>query len=196
MKITLLILIVFFTLKNINGQSKPIQKYYNSPAYIQTEAESLAKKYLIKEVLNSSNETTSFEIDYISSAISGEVSTLAYNCREQKKGGVIFTFFGGFGNEYGTYYTGYAFRNLDKDSTLKLLNRLKNEITFVSEIQNKDFNIYFSFSDMTFLLNKFTSSEFGSVRIKMFWREFEADWTRLAIEKSHKRIENWFFNKN
>lgn len=196
MKIIFLAIATFFIVKNVKSQSTLITKYYVSSAYVQTKAESLAKKYLIEEVLNSSKETTSFEIDFISSSISGEVTTLAYNCREQKKSGIIFTFFGSFWNENGTSYTGYAFRNLDKDSTLKLLDRLKSEITFVSEIQNKDFNTYFTFSDMTFLLNKITSSEFGSVRIKMFWREFEADWTKLAIEKSYKRIENWFVNKN
>jgi hypothetical protein len=121
--------------------------------------------------------------------------TLAYNSYELKEAGIIFTFFGSFWNNNGVSYTGYGFKNLGKDSTVQLLQRLEKEIDYISEIKNNDFNTYFSFSDMTFLLNKASNQELGTVSVKIFWRDFEAEWTRSSIERTQKRIEKWFKKK-
>lgn len=165
------------------------------PTWSRYDAEYNAKKFLIDNIFGKSSETKFFEIDALSTTATGEVYTVAYNSQDLKVGGLIFTFWGAYSNEYGVSYSDYESKNLNKDSAILLLDRLDRETDYISNIRNQDFNTYFTFSDMTFVLNKYTNGETSSIKIRVFWKHFDAEITTGAIQRSKRRMDKWFKSK-
>ena len=135
----------------------------------------LSKKYVIEEVFGKSMETILFDIDPLASTSSLEVASLAYSCQMKGKQGILFTFWGNFWNEQGISYTGYGFKNIDRDSAIILLDRIRKEIDYITQynsaLPENDANTYFTFSDLTFLLKP---EKFGA-SIRIFWKKFTID---------------------
>ena len=158
-------------------------------------SEYLAKRFVLDNFLGARNETVVFEIDALSSSASTELVTVAYNCLELNKSGIVFSFWGSFWNDNGYSMTGYGLKHLSLDSAIILLKRLESESDYISKITNKDFNLSFTFSEMTFILSQLSNQEIGSIGIRVFWKDFDAGWNIDSIRRTLRRIEKWFSKK-
>lgn len=167
-------------------------KFVPYPVWTKPASEYLAKKFVLDNFLGARNETVLFEVDALSSSASTELVTVAYNCVELNRSGIVLSFWGSFWNDKGYSMLGYGFKHLELDSTIMLLNRLEMEINYMVNITNKDFNSSFTFSNMTFLLSQLSNQEIGSVGIRVFWKDFDATWNIDAIRRTKRRVDKWF----
>jgi hypothetical protein len=147
-----------------------------------------SKEFLFKNVLESSEKVTPFEVIPLAAASSGELTTLLYKCEAKQKEGLILGFYGDYWNEAGVLYQGYSFKNLEKDKAMEFLNKI---VTSIEE--NKRFlndngdnnNIFFKYDDMDVLI--WTNA--GTYTIRIFWQGFDSTWEKTAFERSKRRFE-------
>jgi hypothetical protein len=148
-----------------------------------------AKEYVIKSILQDSQDVVEFEIDPLAASSSGELTSLAYRCDKKNVEGLILGFFGGFWNDSGTRYLGYAFRNLSKDDALRLFEKIDAALNDHKKYMNNNVyenNIYFDFEDLTFNISSNLNSGY---HIRVFWDEYDAEWTTIAFNRTKKRFE-------
>lgn len=147
-----------------------------------------SKEFLFKNVLESTEKVTQFEVIPLAAASSGELTTLLYKCETKQKEGLILGFYGDYWNEAGVLYQGYSFKNLEKDKAMEFLNKI---VTSIEE--NKKFlndngdnnNIFFKYEDMDVLI--WTNA--GTYSIRIFWQGFDSTWEKTAFERSKRRFE-------
>jgi hypothetical protein len=147
-----------------------------------------AKKFVLEQVFLHTDKPSQFEIDPLAATISGEVTSLYYKCEEQNKEGLVIGFYGDYWNEAGVLYQGYGFKNLQKESALKILDKISETINLQTSYLLKDpdnNNIYFSYDDLLFLI--YVRDAFPSIRI--FWNNFDAEWQMSAFKRTKKRFE-------
>jgi hypothetical protein len=146
-----------------------------------------AKSFLLKEVLNPSQNDVQFEIDPLAASSSGELTSLVYRCESQNLEGLILGFYGNFWNESGVVYKGYAFLNFPKAKALELLQKISETIERQSSFLSSDYdnnNIFFKYDDLYFLITKNME-----LSIRVFWNDFDAEWTATAFNRTKKRFE-------
>ena len=83
---------------------------------------------------------------------------------------------------------GYAFRNLNKDDALRLFEKIDRAINDHKKYINNNIyenNIYFDFEDLTFNISSNLNSGY---HIRVFWDEYDAEWTNLAFYRTKKRF--------
>ena len=147
-----------------------------------------SKEFLFKNVLNSTEDVTSFEVIPLAASSSGELTTLLYKCNAKQKEGLILGFYGDYWNETGVLYQGYAFKNLEKEKAIEFLNKIvhsiESNLKFLYESEDNN-NIFFKYDDMDVLI--WMDGENYSIRI--FWQGFDSTWERTAFERSKRRFE-------
>lgn len=149
-----------------------------------------AKSFLITQVFNITEEITQFEVDPLTASSSGELTTLAYQCQELDKEGLILGFYGSYWNDAGVVYQGYAFKDLTKDVSVELLTKISEAIDHYDSYLGKDDNrnnIYFYFEDLSFIIYKYD----GFIRIRIHWKNFDSEWTGTSFAKTKKRFEKY-----
>jgi len=146
-----------------------------------------AKAFVINEIIKDQTSIVKFEVDPLAAASSGELTTLVYKCDEKKLEGMVLGFYGVYWNNYGVVYQGYAFKNLPRNEAQSLMDKISSVIE-----DNKDYlkdnpdnnNIYFTFDDLTVLVYYIADT-----KIRLFWRDFDADWNITAFTRTSKRFE-------
>lgn len=147
-----------------------------------------AKEFVIREVLNVSEDIVKFEIDALAATSSGELTSLVYRCDSQDKEGLILGFYGYYWNEAGVVFEGYGFKNLQKEEATHLLNKIGSAIDDNAKYLTddpSDSNVCFKHHDFTILIT--TADE--TRRIRIFWKDFDADWGFAAFQRTKKRFE-------
>lgn len=147
-----------------------------------------SKEFLFKHVLGTSAELVPFEVIPLAASTSGELTTLLYKCDVKQKEGLILGFYGGYWNEAGVLYQGYAFKNLEKEKAIEFLNKIVTSIEANIKFLNENYdnnNIYFKYDDMDVLI----CTNIGSYTIRIFWQGFDSTWERMAFERSKRRFE-------
>ncbi len=167
-----------------------ISSLFGAKSYNKEVSIFKAKSYLMKEVITISDSVVQFNIEALASAGSGDLTTLVYECTEQKKSGVLFGFYNDYWNDNGVIYQGYRFKNIDKDSAIMLLNKIeKVQEQYTSYLRNNldQNNVCFSYDDIVFLI----SSDWANMQnpIRIFWKGFDADWDYSAFKKTLKLLE-------
>lgn len=159
-----------------------------------------AKKFVMNDIIGTSNEVVRFEIDPLASANSGELTSLVYFCEEKQKSGLILGFYGDFWNPEGVVYQGYGYKNIEKEKAIDLLNKIDSigEKNFDYLSLDKDNNnIYFSYDDLTFLIYKTGNGGaygylgyMGSLQltIRVFWNGFDSEWNPTAFKRTKERL--------
>ena len=185
-----LILMFFCLLIALDSFAQTSSKQYNKDI-----AEYRAKAYLIKNVLDNKNDTIIgkpilFETEALSSASSGEITSLYYNCKQNKKEGFLLVFLSDRVNTQGVYYNKHTFKNIPILKAKELLQIISLNIDIFKSVkvdyQNK-YNFYFKFDDLTILLYKIN----GILKIRVFWDDYDVDWGSTAFNKTYRR----FFKK-
>lgn len=147
-----------------------------------------SKEFLFKNVLESTEKVTPFEVIPLAAASSGELTTLLYKCEAKQKEGLILGFYGDYWNESGVLYQGYSFKNLEKDKAIEFLNKIVTSIEenkkFLNDNSDNN-NIFFKYEDMDVLI--WTNA--GTYSIRIFWQGFDSTWEKTAFERSKRRFE-------
>lgn len=147
-----------------------------------------AKTFLIGKVLEVDTRVTEFETIPLAASSSGELTTLIYKCEEQNKEGLILGFYGNYWNDNGVLYTGYQFKNFEKNMALRFLNIIQEKIDDHKKYlrDNNDYNnIVFTFQDMKILI--WTTA--SNYRIRIYWNGFDSTWEAFSYERSKRRFE-------
>jgi hypothetical protein len=146
-----------------------------------------AKSFVIKEILNTSEEVVRFEIDPLAASTSGELTSLVYKCEAKKMEGLLMGFYGNYWNDDGVIYKGYAFKNFPKEKALELLTKIsetiENQNAYLTEDMDNN-NIYFQYDDVLILIYKNIEPN-----IRVFWNDFDASWSLSAFKLTKKRFE-------
>ena len=183
-KFLLLIVLIHFDLSaqtgGIDGYDKEISLYR-------------AKEFLMNKVLGVDSKVIKFEMDPLAPTSSGELTTLVYRCEEKNLSGLILGFYERRWNNEGVLFTGYSFKNLDRLQASLFLETIDNYLNEYSEYFRSDLdtnNIYFKFDDMTILIEGYVTR----YKIRIFWNEFDAEWTFNAFNRTKKKFEKNFRN--
>jgi hypothetical protein len=182
-----IILIFFCFLIALGSFAQTSSKPYNKDI-----AEYRAKAYLIKNVLDNRNDTITakpilFTMEALSSASSGELTSLYYSCKQNKKEGLLLGFFSDRWNPQGVIYNQYNFKNIPIFKAKELLQLISLNIDFFNNIQyeyTNNNNYYFEFDDLIVLLYKIN----GSLKIRVFWGDYDADWDSTAFNRTYRRF--------
>ena len=187
---TKLTILIFFTISNLAYSQVKVNSnnIWTAKEFSKEISLFKSKEFLFKNVLQSTEKVTAFEVIPLAAASSGELTTLLYKCEDKQKEGLILGFYGDYWNEAGVLYQGYSFKNLEKDKAMEFLNKI---VTSIEE--NKKFlndsgdnnNIFFRYDDMDVLI--WTNA--GTYSIRIFWQGFDSTWEKTAFERSKRRFE-------
>jgi|TARA_B110000211_G_C13831075_1_gene443555 hypothetical protein len=184
-----LVLMFFCLLIALGSFAQTSSKPYNKDI-----AEYRAKAYLIKNVLNNDAKPILFEMEALSSASSGELTSLYYSnvlgiksSVQNKKEGLILGFFSDRWNPQGVIFNQYNFKNIPEINAKELLQLISLNIDIFNSINvenQNNYNFYFEFDDLIVLLYKIN----GSLKIRVFWGDFDADWDSTAFNRTYRRF--------
>ena len=146
-----------------------------------------AKEYLIKNVLDDdTNESIKFGIDPLSSASSGDLTSLVYSCKQKNIRGLLFGFFSNRWNPQGVIFNQYNFKNIPEIKAKELVKLIDKEIEENKSFLNKDpdnFNYYFKFDDLIILMYKK-----NGLKMRIFWDNYDALWNFTAFNRTKNRL--------
>ena len=150
-----------------------------------------SKEFIINNLIGEVNEKdVKFETESLASDDSGGLISVAFNCSELNKRGLLLAFFGNNRDINGNMGLAYGFRYVPLSEAQSLLNRIdavkeKHEKYLHS---NSDVNnVYLEHNDIKFVLY-YDSSD----KIRVFWNGFEVIWERTAFDRTKRRLNRWF----
>ena len=128
-------------------------------------------------------------IDPLAAAKSSELTSIFYESVDKNVKGLVLGFYDLDYNEYGVSKVTYRFKDLEYNKALELLNKIekiiKSERNFLSADDNEN-NIYFNFEDLVVIIYREGPT---SGRIRIHWKELEAEWDNTAFRRTKKRFE-------
>lgn len=150
-----------------------------------------SKEYIINNIIgDSKGKEIKFETESLASDNSGGLISVAFNCDEVNKRGLLLGFFGENRDSTGYLGNAYGFRYLPLEEAkiiLEKLEKIRNENSkYLSESTNVN-NIYVEHEDI-----KFVFYRDGGNQIRIFWNGFEVIWEQTAFDRTKKRLNKWF----
>jgi hypothetical protein len=185
---TYLLLLSIFLCNPLIAQISEYSGFYFAKEYSKEVSLYRAKAFVMKEIFNDKDDLVQFEIDPLAATTTGEVTSLVYKCESKKVEGLILGFYGNYWNKEGVIYQGYAFKNLQKDKALELLNMISKTIetqrTYLSKDPDNN-NVFFKYDDIMILIY-FPLAE---AKIRLFWGSFDSEWESTAFKRTKRRFE-------
>lgn len=150
-----------------------------------------AKEYIINNIIgDSKGKDIKFETESLASDDSGGLITIAFNCDEVDKRGLLLAFFGDNKNQNGEISKAFGFRSIPLADAQKLFNKLSDlkekNAKYLSSDNNVN-NVYIEFEDIKFVIYRD-----GDSLIRVFWNGFEVVWESTAFNRSGRRLNRWF----
>jgi hypothetical protein len=150
-----------------------------------------AKEFIINDIIGATNgKEIKFETESLASDDSGGLITVAFNCDEVDKRGLLLAFFGSNENAQGQISDAYGFRAIPLKEAQALLKKIddvrKQNEKYLIDDYNVN-NVYIEFEDIKFVLYRDNGS-----KIRVFWNGFEVVWEDTAFNRSKRRLDKWF----
>lgn len=150
-----------------------------------------AKEFVINNIIGpTEGKEIKFETEALASDDSGGLISVAFNCNEVDKKGLLLAFIGNNKNADGQISKAYGFRPILLKDAQELLKRIddvrKTNDKYLSADDNVN-NIYIEFEDIKFVIYR----DNGSL-IRVFWNGFEVIWEDTAFSRSKRRLDRWF----
>lgn len=150
-----------------------------------------SKEYIINNIIgDSKGKEIKFETESLASDNSGGLISVAFNCDEVNKRGLLLGFFGENRDSTGYLGNAYGFRYLPLEEAkiiLEKLEKIRNENSkYLSESTNVN-NIYVEHEDIKFVFYRDTGNQ-----IRIFWNGFEVIWEQTAFDRTKRRLNKWF----
>ncbi|HTI60763.1 hypothetical protein [Mucilaginibacter sp.] len=150
-------------------------------AFSKDISDYLTKVYIARDVLKlKENETTGFEIDAVTAAKSGELTTILYNCPKLNQKGMVLVFW-----NKGLYNLGlYSFYHFEYDDANILLQRINDAIESNKEILDDVNTSVLKLNDIHFI--------FAGSSIRVVWGEYDSLWDKFNFRTTYKRFGRFF----
>lgn len=150
-----------------------------------------AKEFIINNIIGETEgKEIKFETESLASDDTGGLVSIAYNCTEKGKKGLLLGFVGFNKNQVNVISKAYGFRDIPLEKAKDLLNRLDNIRKANEKYILKDSNVnnvYLEFEDIKFVIYY----DVGS-KIRVLWNGFEIVWEDTAFGRSKRRLNRWF----
>ena len=148
-----------------------------------------AKFFLIENVFGSSEQYKKLYIDPLAASKSTEITSIYYESENKK--GLLLGFFDDFWDSSGSGrgFQGYAYKNIDFDNALSLLNKIEEIIDEEKKYLNADDNennIFFKEDDIIIVI--YREGPFAG-RIRLLWDGFDGEWENTAFRRTKRRFE-------
>ncbi|MEO6134490.1 MAG: hypothetical protein ABIP35_05020 [Ginsengibacter sp.] len=177
-------------LSNMATAQYSINRSLFAKEYSKDECLFKSKNFVITEILGDySVNVNKVEMESLTAANSGELTTVYYKSEDKNKEGLVLGFFGSRWNESGVVFTSYAFKNLTTEDAITVLNKLKDVTVenqkYLSEPgSNNERNLYFKYGDLSFIIY------YDLVyKIRVLWNDFDVTWDYKSFEKTLKRFK-------
>ena len=131
-----------------------------------------------------------FETESLVSDNDAGLISVAFNCNQVDKNGLLLAFMGLNRDATGNIGNAYGFRYIPLTEAQKLLSRIdavKEQHKKYLSADNDVNNVYIEFEDIKFILYKD-----GGEKIRVFWNGFEVIWERTAFDRTKRRLDKWF----
>lgn len=174
------------TLAQKQAMITPIAIMATGPEYSKEVSLHKCKEFVMNEILGKTQQPILFEVDALSAATSGELTSLVYICPEKQKEGLLFAFWGNQWNAAGVRYQAYGFKDFPKAKANELLTKVETVLnTAGKSIKGSDDNVYFQYDDLTFLVY-----EAGGMKMmRVFWGDFDSEWNIGSFNRTKRRLE-------
>lgn len=186
-------LLLFLTLFSVNVYSQNIWAGAFAKEWNKEFSVFYSNEYLTKNIFKSKGENVlKFQTEALAASNSGEITTVLYRTEDNEIEGLLLCFYGSRWNDAGVVYTGYGFKNFDREKAFSFLNILQKNLD-----EHKDYltqggttaysgnNIFFKFEDISIIMGYM----YGALTIRLFWDTYDSTWNINAFEKSKRRFE-------
>ena len=150
-----------------------------------------SKEYIVDYLIGpAGTKEVKFETESLASDDSAGLISVAFNCNEVNKKGLLLAFFGNNKNEDGQVAQAYGFRFIPLEKAQSLLKRIddiKDRHKKYMQSENDVNNLYIEFEDIKFILYRD-----GGDKVRVFWNGFEVTWERVAFDRTKRRLDRWF----
>lgn len=150
-----------------------------------------SKEFIIKNLIGSANEKDiKFETESLASDDSAGLISVAFNCSEVNKRGLLLAFFGNNRDQNGNVSMAYGFKYIplsDAQNLLKRIDALKEKHKKYLNAENDVNNVYIEHEDIKFILYR----DLGD-KVRVLWNGFEVIWERTAFDRTKRRLDRWF----
>jgi hypothetical protein len=116
---------------------------------------SLAKVYLLQDIISVSNVEERLVVDAIVASNSGHLTSVCYSGDSARTVGLLLGFYGDYWNDEGIIYKGYAFKNLTSEKTFVFLQKLLEIPIKYKDYMNKTYdnnNIILTYDDIKIIV--------------------------------------------
>ena len=150
-----------------------------------------SKEYIINNIIGTTNgKDIQFETESLASDDSAGLISIAFNCNEVNKKGLLLAFFGPNVDKDGNLMDAYGFRYIPLKEAQDLFKRIDkvqdNNKKYMSK-NNDVNNVYIEFEDIKFVIYRD-----GGEQIRVFWNGFQVIWERAPFDRSKRRLNKWF----
>lgn len=150
-----------------------------------------SKEFIMDYIIGGAGDKEiKFETESLASDDSAGVVSIAFNCNQVNKKGLLLAFIGKNRNELGTLTTAYGFKYIPYEEAVSLLNRIdmvKDDNKEYMKDENDVNNVYIQHDDMRFIIYRD-----GGDKIRVFWNGFEVEWERVPFDRTKRRLKRWF----
>ena len=136
----------------------------------------LTKVYISRNILKlSENELTGFQLDAITAAKSGELTTVLYNCPKLNQKGLVFVFYN---------YKRYNFYHFEYNEAKLLLDKISGAVEDNKEILDEVNTSVLKANDIHLI--------FAGSSIRVVWDEFDSAWDKSNFKTTYRRFDKFF----
>jgi len=150
-----------------------------------------SKEFIINNIIgNVSQRDVSFETESLASDDSAGLISVAFNCSEVNKKGLLLAFLGNNRDSNGSIGLAYGFKYIplvDAQNLFKRIDALKEKHKKYLNAENDVNNIYIEHDDLKFILYRD-----GGDKVRVLWNGFEVIWERTAFDRTKRRLDRWF----
>lgn len=150
-----------------------------------------SKEFIVNNIIGKVDlKDVKFETESLASDDSAGLISVAFNCTEVNKKGLLLAFFGNNRDANGNVGLAYAFKYIpliDAQNLLKRIDTLKEKHKKYLSAENDVNNLYIEHDDIKFILYRD-----GGDKVRVLWNGFEVIWERTAFDRTKRRLDRWF----
>ncbi|UOE47944.1 hypothetical protein MTO98_26390 [Mucilaginibacter sp. SMC90] len=173
----LLIICAFKSQAQYNATNFPnnIDKLF-AQEYSKDASEFLTKVYISRNILKlNENELTGFQIDAITAAKSGELTTVLYNCPKLNQKGLVFVFYN---------YKHFSFYHFEFNEAKVLLDKISAAVEDNKQVLDEVNTSVLKANDIHLI--------FAESSIRVVWDEYDSNWDKSNFKTTYRRFDKFF----
>jgi len=150
-----------------------------------------SKEFIVNNIIGEAKDKDiQFETESLASDDSAGLISVAFNCTEVGKKGLLLAFFGNNRDSLGNIGLAYGFKYIpltEAQALLKRIDGLKEKHKKYLSSETDVNNVYIEYDDLKFIVYKD-----GGDKVRVLWNGFEIIWERTAFDRTKRRLDRWF----